>query len=125
MADRVEAFLVTIPAGVAQATPVTIAMPFPDGIVQELDITVPPGPCGNMGFAVSYGGQIIIPRSTGQFIVADDRVFNWPIHNHPTGGKWQIVGYNTDVYQHSLHVEFQVDELPAPAPAAFTLVPIE
>jgi hypothetical protein len=110
--DREELFEVTIPAGTAQAAPVTVNCPFPDGIVTDIEFVVPPGPSGLMGFHLAYGGVQQLPRTAGAFYVTDTEVIRRTIRSYPTGGRWQIRGYNTDVYAHTIEVRFLVDEFP-------------
>lgn len=112
MADRIEPFVVTIPAGTSIAGAQTFPMLFPDGIVTHITITVPPGPSGFVGFQLRHKGGPVIPYVGNTFIIADDRVIEWPVSNMPTATGWELFGYNTDVYDHTLYLEFQVDEIP-------------
>lgn len=77
-----------------------------------------------MGFYVAQSGNQIIPRTVGQYIVTDDHFFTWPIEDFPTGAKWSVVGYNTDIYPHTVQFHFHINEFssvpsPFPAPLAF------
>jgi hypothetical protein len=124
MAARVEAFVATIPAGTAKAAPVAVATIFPDGRLSKVTVTVPTGPSGLMGFQVAQSGQPIIPRTANTFIVADGRIIEWDTHDYPEGGRWSIIGYNTDIYDHSLYVEYSLDELISGVPGPIVLQPI-
>lgn len=124
MAQRIEWPSATIPPGTAQASPVAIPLQFPEGIIDRVDILIPPGASGLMGFFLSQSGTQLIPRTAGQFIVADDKYLSFPVEDHPTGSKWACVGYNTDVYPHTITFGFLVRELASelpmfPAPLAF------
>lgn len=112
MADRIEPFTVTIPPGVAIATPQTFSLSFDDGVVTRIIVTIPPGPSGFMGFQFRHKGGPVIPYTGGQFIVGDDRVVDWPVANMPTADGWELYAYNTDIYQHSVYIEFLIDEIP-------------
>ena len=114
----------TIPAGTARAAPASLSVAFSDGIPRRLTITVPPGPSGLLGFQVAQSGQAIIPRTPGAFVIADDRVIQWDLDGYPDAGRYSIIGYNTDLYDHTLYVEFEVDELTAPARKPLTILPI-
>jgi hypothetical protein len=116
MADRIAAFACTVPAGTPVGSPVAVSTPFVDGIVTAIDIRVPPGPSGLVGFTIAYGGQAVIPDNAGTWLIADDEKFQWPTENYPTGRQWSLIGYNTDVYDHTIYVRYLIDEFTAPAP---------
>ena len=124
MADRIEPFTVLIPAGTAIAAPQVSALDFDDGIVTQINITVPPGPSGFVGFQFTHKGGKVIPSTGNTFIIADDRQIAWPVSNMPTASGWQLRAYNTDIYPHTLYIEFMIDEIPVAPPASVTLVPI-
>lgn len=124
MANRIEGFDVSFPAGTQVATPVTINTPFPDGTVVRVDVQVPPGPSGLVGWAILHSQQQIIPRKTGQYIVADDSDFSWALEDYPVGSLWAFRGYNTDIYVHTIHVQFLINELATPETPPPVLVPI-
>lgn len=111
MADRVEWFSITIPAGTPKNAPVTIACVFPQGDVIEVDVKVPPGPSGNVGFFIAAGGSQYIPRTAGSFVMPDDDYIHWPLANAINSGSWAVTGFNTGLYNHTLQVSFQVNEL--------------
>lgn len=114
MARRIEAFDVTIAAGVLQASPATTNLVFSEGIVTNIEVLVPPGPSGLVGFAFTYGGHQVIPNTAGQFIISDGEVIDWPVEGFPTGGQWQLRAFNTDIFSHTLHLRLLVEEFPAP-----------
>lgn len=111
MADRVELFPITIPAGVPANAPMDFPMRFNPGTVVEIDVKVPPGPAGNVGFYISAGGTQYVPRTAGTFLIPDDDYFTWPMRNAPNAGYWDFVAYNTDVNPHLIQVMFQIFEL--------------
>lgn len=109
MAARlIYAFAVTIPAGTPQSAPVTVDCMFDPAAVSEVDITIPPGPSGLVGFQLWVLGGQVIPSNQGGWIVGDNRVIPWQVEGQPDSGAWQVVGYNTDIYDHTLYLEFQV-----------------
>lgn len=118
MSDRVEYFAVTIPAGTLQTALFTEALTFHQGIVKQITVKVPAGPSGLMGFFIGAGGTQYVPRTTGSFVVADDDYIVWPMHNAITSGSWLLSGYNTDIYDHTVYVEFQIDETGPPVGSA-------
>lgn len=109
MAVEVHQFTATIPANTAKATPhvVPIALDYFD--IESVDLEVPPGPSGLMGFYLARSGQQWIPYEAGEYLVWDDRFDSWYLTDQPTSGGWQIVGYNLDDYDHDVVVRFHVN----------------
>lgn len=125
MADRVQAYDVTVPSGTVQAAPLVTALPFTEGRVQALHVTFPDGCVGLVGAQVSYGGRQVIPANEGTFLRANGRTIAYPLQGYPTGDRWQLVAYNTDVYGHSLIIEIEVNDLSTSELAAITPIPVE
>jgi len=130
MADEIHQYTVTIPAD----TPKTalyvadLALGYYD--IVQVDLEVPPGPAGLMGFYLARSGQPWLPWETGEYFVWDDREKEWPLDNQPTGGGWQIVGYNLDeANDHSINVRFHVNAItattPPPPTVTFVSAPVE
>jgi len=114
MADRIEVSEIVVPAGTTIAAPQTTAVSFVDGVVERLEVVVPPGPSGLVGFRVLHSGQVVIPFSGNTWIVTDDEKLDWPLSNFPTGGKWSIRIYNTDIYSHTLFFRWHIEEIRSP-----------
>lgn len=104
MAREVHAFTVTIPAGTLTTAPLTFSLAIPPRRVTEIHIQVPPGPRGEVGFAVAMSGRAILPYEPGAFIVTDDELVKWTLEDANTGGDWELIAYNTGLYSHSLYV---------------------
>lgn len=105
----IEQFSVTTPAGTAIASPQTTPMQLGPSDVQWIEITVPSGPNGNVGFFVSSSGQQIIPANltaAATWIVADNYTFHYDIQGYQTTGDWSLVTYNTGANPHTLQVRF-------------------
>jgi len=111
MSDRLEWFSITVPAGSTRTNPHKTSLAFQQGEVIEIDVKVPPGPAGNVGFFISAGGERYVPRTPGSFIVPDDDYFTWPMVNAINTGSWSFTAFNTDIYDHLIQVGFQVNEL--------------
>lgn len=122
MADRIELFHVTTPAGTLETSPLTTDLQFLDGVVTDIQMVIPDGPSGLMGVAFLYGGQQIIPNGD-MFIVSNNERIDWPITGYPTGSQWQLSTYNTDIYDHTVEVRLLVNEFTLPTPLA-TEVPL-
>lgn len=122
MAGEIRQFKALIPAGTAQATPVRVDMSFPARQVQSVEIRVPPGPSGLVGFALQNSGVTVIPYGSDDFIVTSGDAINWPLEGYITSGSWQLLGYNTGIFDHSIYVRFLLaivrpDTTPAPGAA--------
>lgn len=111
MADRTEISDCLVPAGTLQAAPVTFNLNHPQGVLERLEIIVPAGPSGLVGFQVAYNGTVLLPGRTSGFFITDDQKIDWAMSNYPTGGRWQIVAYNTDVNDHTLHTWWHYTEV--------------
>lgn len=119
MATEIRSFALTIPANTPKSAPVTLPIVFPPRTVVQVDWEVPPGPQGLMGWALTIAGQPVIPRNAGAFIITDGRRQSWPVEGFPDQGQWQLTGYNTDVYQHTVYLDFLLvlNSAPSGAPA--------
>lgn len=124
MADRVHAFAPVVPAGTAIGAPVTVATPFPDGVVTAIQVRIPNGPLGTMGFVIAYAGQTIVPDNSGTWLVMNDEQWEWPLDNNPTGGQWSIIGYNTDIFDHTVYIRYLVNEFKVPVSSGSVIAPI-
>lgn len=110
MSERFELFDVTVAANTAIATPQTNALSFNLGIVNRIEILVPPGPSGLVGFRIRHSGETVIPYDRSRWIVANDEVIKWDTEGFPVGNAWAIEAYNTDVFNHTLYLRFLVSE---------------
>jgi hypothetical protein len=110
VADRLELFAVTIPAGTLQSAPITVPCVFNDGDVTEIDVKVPSGPNGNVGFFIGAGGSQYVPRTKGSFIRPNNDFFEWPLTNAINSGSWSVTAFNLDIFDHTIQVFFQVNE---------------
>lgn len=111
MADEVLQFTCAIPAGTLKTAPVTIAMSMQLWEVESIDLEVPSGPSGLMGFYLAIGTEQWLPHRAGEWFVWNDRSKNWPLTNQPTSYGWNLVGYNTGKYTHSVTVGFHVNAI--------------
>lgn len=109
MAREVRRFSVTIPANTPKSAGFTRDLSFPARVVRKLEVLVPPGPRGEVGFAIGAAGQAIIPFNAGAFIVTNDELVPWELTDYHDSGSWTFFGYNTGRYPHTLEVRFEVD----------------
>lgn len=112
MALRVFQFAAVIPAGTPTDVPATIPLDIDNWDLESLDLQVPAGPGGLMGFAIFNNGVQWVPAGQGQWLVWDDVQQSWPLSGQPNASGWSVVGYNTGVYDHTVVVRMHVN-LPA------------
>lgn len=106
MAQEIRHFQVLIPHGTAKTAGFSADMSFPPRFVSGIQIRVPPGPRGEVGFAIGSAGQAIIPYQQGQYIVTDDEIIDWALEGYVQSGSWTLFGYNTGQYDHTIYITF-------------------
>lgn len=111
MVSEIRPFAVTIPAGTLQSAPLVAPINFPPRVVTALRWKVPPGPSGLMGWALTVAGNPVIPRQQGAYFVTDNDADTWPLEGFPDQGQWQLTGYNTDIYDHTVYLTFLLDQI--------------
>jgi hypothetical protein len=109
VAEELRLFPITTPAGTTIAAPLVTQMRFPPRIVDEVEILVPPGPRGEVGFRIGAAGTQILPLDAGGWIVTDDEVIHWPLEHQHDSGSWEFTSYNTGSFPHTITVRFLVD----------------
>lgn len=125
MASRIETFDVVVTGQTAIATPQTTALDFDMGVVQRIEILIPPGPSGLVGFRLVHSGRPVIPYDTSKWIVADDEVIKWDTENYPVGSAWALQAYNLDAYDHTLYLRFLVIETSRNLSTPLTVIDIQ
>ena len=116
MSREVRAFTFLVPAGTPSSAPVSMSMAFPPRTVDVIEIVIPPGPSGVVGFAIQNSGVTVIPYESDDWIVGNNEKITWPLDGYINSGSWQIIGYNTGINDHAVYVRFQLS-LPTEAPA--------
>lgn len=117
MAREIRSFDITIPAGTTITDGWSQALSMPPRVVSRIDAIVPAGPRGNMGFAIGASGVPIIPYNPGQWIVADDDKFSWPLEGQIDSGGWEFFGYNLGTYAHTVYLTFLLDPVTGDPPS--------
>lgn len=93
-------FTVTIPAGTEEANPGSYPLAIPDSYVHGIEVEVPPGPGGAMGFNLTYGDTQIVPWSqTPSWLKVDDYYNTFEI-GAELGNGLKVIGYNTGWWDH-------------------------
>lgn len=110
VAERIEHFTVLVPAGTTRAAPQTTSLSFNAGIVERIEILVPPGPSGLAGFRILHSNTVVIPYDPDEWIIADNEVLKWSTEGYPTGSAWGFRAHNTDVFDHTFYLRLFVVE---------------
>lgn len=106
MAQRVFTRTVTVPAGTAIATPLSVDISFNQSVVETVEIVIPDGHAGFTGIALQQAHQQVIPEEAGTWLISNDEKIIFAIEDFIDNGNWQAVMYNTDVYDHSFYLRF-------------------
>lgn len=106
MAVEIYAFDIVIPPATPRNAPVTFDLSMPARTIQSVEIVVPPGAAGNVGFRFASGGITMIPTNREGFIIPTPPLVTWPLEDQITSGAWQVIAYNTGGYSHFLQVRF-------------------
>lgn len=123
MAAEVREFAVTTPAGTPQVAPLLTSLAFPPREVTRIEVKVPPGPAGVLGFRIGSGGIPIIPTNPGAWVITDNEVIGWNLTGQITSGAWQAISYNTGSLPHTIYVRFLLDLVTPTGPPAPALIP--
>lgn len=125
MATRIETPQLLVPAGTPIAAPVSTSLYAQRAIMVALEILIPPGPSGLVGFRFDHSNRQVIPKIDGTWIIADGETIKFPLENYSVQPAWSIVAYNLDVYPHTLYVRVLLDDTVTPQRSTVDLVPIE
>lgn len=120
MALRVFQFVATIPPSTQPTAPATTIFDLDNWELESLDLEVPAGPNGVVGFYVVNNGVQWIPQPAGEWLIWTDQNQSWTFEDQPNASGWGIVGYNEGFYQHSVTARFHVNPPGSSTPATLT-----
>lgn len=124
MANEIRQNTLIIPAGTPISAPVSMDVSFPPRDVSGLQIFVPPGGNGALGFQIQNSGLPVIPYDSDEWIIANNEVITWPMTDYVNSGSWQVAGYNLGTNDHAIYFRWLLDYLTAPdAVGAAVLIP--
>lgn len=106
MAVEVRAYTLTIPAGTTADAPVVEDCSFPPRVVDAIQVIVPPGSSGLVGWCVMNSRVRVIPYDSDLWIVTAGESISWPLERQITSGSWQVAGYNTGIVDHKVYFRF-------------------
>lgn len=120
-------FDVTAPAGTPRTAPVEVMTSWLPGELVGVEIVVPDGHNGLTGIVLALAHSPVMPRTAGAFIIGNDDVVSFDTIGYPDSGAWSAFVYNTDIFDHTFHVRYEVADfafLAAPDPAAPIAAPL-
>ena len=109
MAVELRVFTVTVATGTTKAAPQKTAITTPPRVVTKVEVMVPPGPRGCVGFQVAVSGNPLYPVNPTAWVVTDDDTVTITPQDAPTSGAWYLNAYNTGTYTHTLQVRLYLD----------------
>jgi len=111
MAERQEATIVTCLPSVQPTNPTKSVVLVDGGTIRKIRIVIPAGHAGLTGIALGYGGNAVVPRSTGAYYQGDDRIIELDFTDNVPDVPWQAFMYNLDTLNaHSWEVDFDLDD---------------
>lgn len=122
MANRFEVFDVTVPASTLKANAVETPTAFADGIVTGVEIVIPDGHAGLTGIAILQAHSQVIPWTSGAYITGNDEIIKWDTAGFIQNGAWSVSCYNSDVYAHTFHVRYLVNESTIGGPGSLAYI---
>jgi hypothetical protein len=125
MAHEIRQFTATIPAGTLASAPFRQSMTMPPRYVDRLEIIVPPGGAGLIGFALTNSGVTVIPYDSDLWVITSDEKIVWDLEGANDSGSWGLAGYNTGSVDHAVYVRFlcRVPQLVTSASAPYAGLP--
>lgn len=116
-------FAVTTPAGTLKTALHVTALAMPPRLVAGIEVVVPPGPNGVLGFALGAAGTAVMPYNAGGFIITSDDKISWPLTGQIDSGAWQCFSYNLGNFDHTIQIRFLLNQLSsAPAPVGLPVL---
>lgn len=109
MVAEVYSYDVTVPHGTLSTTPQVTTLAMPVRIIRWVEIIVPPGPAGRVGLRVASNRTQVIPVNVGAWLTNDNEKLRVDLETRVQSGAWQLIAYNTGIFDHTVTVRFGVD----------------
>lgn len=119
------AFAIDTPPGTPVAAPQTTVLAVRHGILEVVDVTVPPGHAGLTGLQLQLSSQILLPwAGVPPWIIGDDLQEQFPV-NVEVDTKLAAVTYNLGAYTHRHLLRCRIRQnMPTAMPGPVTLIPL-
>lgn len=116
MTDAIQVIGCSVPAGNGSTATTRFDTPLGWANVERIVIQFPPGPSGNVGVRILYALNPVYPAENGQWFEGDNYSFDFPVTNQQQAGQWALEAFNTDVFAHTIHVNYFYNYLLAESP---------
>lgn len=127
MVAQVQTFACLIPAGTPASSPAVIPTPLGQFEVNWVEWEVPAGANGVVGFYLATLGQQVIPFRVGNapiWIVSNNTHRHWDLDGQMTSGAWELVGYNTGNFNHTVTLHYGLTPtVPPPGASLPAIIP--
>lgn len=121
--SQVQSFVCTFPPGSTPTNLKTFDLTMAVFQVDWIEVDVPPGNGGALGFYIATSNQQYLPFNVGTFFTFDGISKHWDLLDQPTSGDWQLYGYNQGFWPHTVYIHFGLEVVPAPpAPNTSSLI---
>jgi hypothetical protein len=106
MAVQIRPFALTVPAQTLAVAPVTFPTDLGYYTVSAVSVVLPPGLNGLVGFRFTSGDLAMVPASATDWIIGSGETLEWSMSGQIETGAWQVVAYNTGIYDHTIYVRY-------------------
>lgn len=104
-------FNILVPVGTTIAAPLVSLPQIPHGILEAIDLQIPPGHVGATGIRFTYSQQQVLPWSnTVAWINGDDLNETFPL-DVEVNDQLRVITYNVGNYPHTFYLRFRVRQL--------------
>lgn len=99
------------------ASPASFTWPLEDNYLERIDVRIPPGPSGAMGFRILWSQQQIVPWGNYSWLIANDEEIPWKADTAISASGLVVQAYNLGNFPHTIYLKALVRTL-SPATAA-------
>lgn len=108
-------FAPVTPAGTGIATPQAVDVPAPRGVLEAIDLQIPPGHHGQTGLRVALAGVVILPYSLPANWIIGDNLQETFVIGVEIDTQLRVQTYNKGVFDHTHYLRFRIRQIPIPA----------
>lgn len=109
---RIYPITVTVPSGTLASAPLSVPWVTEDGIIEEVELLIPPGPNGTTGIRIMKGDVQLIPWGANTWIIGNDYNKAYPIGGYLPTRDLKIQAYNTGANPHSFYLRMSLSSIP-------------
>lgn len=110
---EIRQYTLTLPAGTQPVNPVLLDMAMPARDVSRIQVVVPPGCNGVVGWRILNSGLRVIPYAGDEWVITSGETIDWPVFGQITSGAWGAAGFNLGINDHSVYIRM-ITQAPTP-----------